>query len=106
VDVTRLSPYGRMMSSEPEERRPAEAAVRPRSHPEPPAVSAEDRLEMVRSQNLAAPQVQPVDLTEARELLAQVMRQVAAGSRQELRQVYHYDRLRELCCRLQETGEA
>ena len=76
--------------------------------PEPQALetSEGDRVELVRGQNLASPPVAEVDLKETAVLLRQVAHQLSLMSRQEMRELYQFDRLRELCCRLQEPEGA
>jgi hypothetical protein len=68
------------------------------------ATPAEDRLELVRSQNLDSLHPEPEDMQQARELLGQVGRLLGGMGKAALREVYQFDRLRELCCRLQESN--
>uniref|UniRef100_A0A7C3V6Z0 Uncharacterized protein n=1 Tax=Desulfobacca acetoxidans TaxID=60893 RepID=A0A7C3V6Z0_9BACT len=64
---------------------------------------AEDRLELVRTQNLASPPSVPVDLTKAAELLGQVQDQMQLLEKQDARELYQYDRLRDLLYRVSQT---
>lgn len=72
--------------------------------PEPAGLetSEGDRVELVRGQNLASPPAAEMDLKQAALLLRQVAHQLNLMSRQEMRELYQFERLRDLCCRLQE----
>jgi hypothetical protein len=59
-------------------------------------VQMEDRLELVRTQNLASPAQESVDLVQAAELLRQVKDQMHILDKQEARELYQFDRLRDL----------
>ncbi|MDI6854699.1 MAG: hypothetical protein QME75_13980 [Deltaproteobacteria bacterium] len=59
------------------------------------------RVQLVRAQNLLSPALENADLKKAAVLLRQVTHQFATMERQEMRQLYQVDRLRDLCCRLQ-----
>jgi len=63
--------------------------------------SAEDRVELVRTQNLASPPSEEVDMDQALELLQQVQQHWNNLSRQDLRGLYQFDRLRDLCTQVQ-----
>jgi hypothetical protein len=66
---------------------------------------SEARADLVRAQNLASPALKDADLKEAAVLLRQVTHQFATMERQEMRRIYQFDRLRELCCQLQGGAE-
>lgn len=74
--------------------------------PVPGETVNEDRLEKVRSQNLASPAPEPVDLQQALVLIRQVQEQMTSLDRGEARDLYQFDRLRDLCCRVYENSEA
>jgi len=59
-------------------------------------VQMEDRLELVRTQNLASPPQESVDLAQAADLLRQVKDQMHILGKQEARELYQFDRLRDL----------
>lgn len=63
-------------------------------------VDTEDRLELVRAQNLASPPQEPVDLARAAELLGQGQDQLHLLGKQEARELYQFDRLRNLMYRV------
>ena len=63
-------------------------------------LETEDRLELVRTQNLASPPQEPVDLTRAADLLRQVQDQMQTMDKQEARELYQFDRLRDLLYRV------
>jgi predicted Zn-dependent protease len=63
--------------------------------------SEEDRVELVRAQNLASPPPEEVDIDQALELLQQVQQGLSAFNRQDLRELYQFDRLRDLCAQVQ-----
>lgn len=68
--------------------------------------AAEDRVELVRAQNLASPRPEHVDLKKAVNLLRQVTHQLQLVERKEMQQLYQFDRLRDLCCRIHDQPEA
>lgn len=72
----------------------------------PEKVEAEDRLELVRTQNLSAPPQEPVDLTRAAELLGQVQNQMQVLEKQDARELYQFDRLRDLLYRVSQSEGA
>ena len=63
-------------------------------------VQTEDRLELVRTQNLASPPQEPVDLAKAADLLRQVQNQMQGLDKQDAQDLYQYDRLRDLMYRV------
>lgn len=66
----------------------------------PEVVDNEDRLELVRAQNLVSPAQEDVDLARAAELLQQVQDQLQTMDKQEARELYQFDRLRDLLYRV------
>lgn len=70
-------------------------------NPENQAAEAEDRVELVRTQNLASPPAEEVDVNQALELLQQVQDNLSQMNRQDLRELYQFDRLRDLCTQVQ-----
>jgi len=63
-------------------------------------IDSEDRLELVRTQNLASPPQEAVDLARAAELMRQVQEQFLGMEKQEARELYEFDRLRDLLYRV------
>jgi len=59
-------------------------------------LETEDRLDLVRTQNLASPPQEPVDLARAADLLRQVQDQMQTMNKQDAKELYHFDRLRDL----------
>jgi hypothetical protein len=87
------------------------ASARPENPPAPlaeaaPEALAPDRVALVHAQNLASPPAAEVDLKQAAVLLRQVTHQFSLMNRQEMRELYQFQRLRDLCCRLQEQEGA
>ncbi len=70
-----------------------------------PGTETQDRVELVRAQNLASPPPEQVDIKRAANLLRQVSHQLSVLDRQDVRRLYQFDRLRDLCCLLQECAE-
>jgi hypothetical protein len=68
-------------------------------------LGTEDRLELVRIQNLASPPQEPVDLAKAAELLRQVQDQMQTMDKQDARELYQFDRLRDLLYRISQPEE-
>ncbi len=58
--------------------------------------SGEDLVDLVTNQNLASPASQEIDLTQAQQLLQQVQQNLGGSNRQDLSELYQYDRLREI----------
>ncbi len=104
MEITRLTLDGTPGLREPEEHKEA-GAPGPRQTTAMPR-TGEDRVDLVRAQNLASPLPQDLDLKEALRLLTQVTRQVEAADRQDLRRLFHDEPLRELCCRLAKAAGA
>ncbi|MBI4642818.1 MAG: hypothetical protein HY790_07585 [Deltaproteobacteria bacterium] len=63
--------------------------------------SAQDRVELIRTQNLASPPSEEVDMDQALELLQQVQQDLSNLDRNNLRELYQFDRLRDLCAQVQ-----
>ncbi len=63
-------------------------------------VASQDRLDLVRTQNLASPAQEPVDLAKAADLLRQVQNQMQGLDKQDARDLYQFDRLRDLMYRV------
>ena len=61
----------------------------------------EDRVELVRAQNQASPPAEEVDMDRALELLQQVQQDLSTTNRQDLQELYQFDRLRDLCTQVQ-----
>ena len=70
----------------------------------PEKAEAKDRLELVRAQNMASPPQEPIDLARAAELLRQVQGQMNILEKQEARELYQFDRLRDLLYQVSQTG--
>jgi hypothetical protein len=66
----------------------------------PEMVDSEDRLDLVRRQNLASPPQEAVDLTKAAGLLKQVQDQMQVLNKQDAGELYQFDRLRDLMYRV------
>ena len=67
-------------------------------------LETEDRLELVRTQNLASPPQEPVDLAKASDLLRQVQGQMQTMDKQDAGELYQSDRLRDLLYRVSQPG--
>jgi predicted lipid-binding transport protein (Tim44 family) len=65
------------------------------------AAAEEDRVDLVTNQNLASPPPAEVDVNQAQELLQQVQQGWSDFGRQDLRELYNFDRLREICAQVQ-----
>jgi hypothetical protein len=101
VEISSHYPYFARLAQEPQE----QTATPPQSAKTPETTAAEmvgteDRLELVRTQNLASPPQEPVDLAKAAELLRQVQDQMQGLNRQDAQELYQFDRLRELMYRV------
>jgi hypothetical protein len=69
-------------------------------------LETEDRLELVRTQNLASPPQEPVDLAKAADLLRQVQDQMQTMDKQDAGELYQFDRLRDLLYRVSQPEGA
>lgn len=108
MEISGLPPYlAAQVSNDPENlvANGQDAAKTPKAAPAQEA-AAKDRVELVRSQNLVSPPPEDTDLKKAAILLRQVSHQLKTMERQDMRQLYQFDRLRDLCCRLQGSAEA
>lgn len=102
MEISGLSPYqAAQVSAEPENQ------VSTKQDPPETQVTApaqetgiNDRVELVRAQNLASPPPEDMDVKKASLLLRQVAHQLTLMERQDMRQLYQFERLRDLCCRL------
>jgi hypothetical protein len=63
-------------------------------------IAVQDRVALVRAQNLASPPVETATLKEALTLVRQVRDQLTVMDRDDKGRLYQFDRLRELCLRL------
>ena len=72
-------------------------------NPENQTASEQDRVELVRTQNLASPPQEQVDVNQAQQILQQVQQDWSQMSRQDLRDLYQSDRLRDLCTQVQQA---
>ena len=63
--------------------------------------ATEDRVDLVRAQNLASPPPAEVDVDQAQQLLQQVQQDLSLTNRQDLQDLYNFDRLRDLCTQVQ-----
>jgi hypothetical protein len=98
--------YTAKLAPEPEEQASGgQPASRPTEAEMPEQAAAEDRLELVRAQNLASPAQEPVDLAKAAELLHQVQDQMNLLEKQEARELYQFDRLRDLLYQVSQNGD-
>lgn len=87
----------------PEQQEQTAAGQQTQKSTEPTAaglLETEDRLELVRTQNLASPPQEPVDLARAADLLRQVQDQMQTMDKQNARELYQFDRLRDLLYRV------
>jgi len=107
VEISSYFPYyTAKLAPEPEEQ--ATAGQQAQKTPESAAaglLETEDRLELVRTQNLASPPQEPVDLARAADLLRQVQDQMQTMDKQNARELYQFDRLRDLLYRVSQPGE-
>jgi hypothetical protein len=76
-------------------------AAQEAKNPDNQTVSEEDRVDLVTNQNLASPPPAEVDVNQAQQLLQQVQQDWSSFSRQDLRELYQVDRLREICAQVQ-----
>jgi hypothetical protein len=108
VEISNLNPYyTAKLAPEPEEQssggQPASRGIEANN---PEQTAAQDRLERVRAQNMASPPREPVDLARAAELLRQVQDQMHLLGKQEARELYQFDRLRDLLYQVSQNKEA
>jgi hypothetical protein len=102
VEISSYNPYyTAKLAPEPEEQ--TTVSQQAQKNPEAKAagmLATEDRLELVRTQNLASPPQEPVDLAKAADLLRQVQNQMQTLDKQDARELYQFDRLRDLLYRV------
>jgi hypothetical protein len=79
----------------------SQQATQEAQNPENQTTSEEDRVDLVTTQNLASPPPAEVDVNQAQQLLQQVQQDWSNFSRQDLRELYQFDRLREICAQVQ-----
>ncbi len=106
VEISNLYPYyTAKLTPEPQEQSSCgQPASGPTEANNPEQPTAEDCLELVRTQNMASPPQEPVDLARAAELLRQVQDQMNVLEKQEARELYQFDRLRELLYQVSQNG--
>ncbi len=108
MEISGLSPYqAAQVSTEPEN----QVSTKQDSHEAQGTAPVQetgvnDRVELVRTQNLASPPPEHVDIKRAVLLLRQVTHQLTLMERQDMRQLYQFERLRDLCCQLHGAAEA
>jgi hypothetical protein len=108
LEIYGLSPHeAAPVTADPENQAStgANAAANPGASPAQ-KTAAGDRVELVRTQNLASPAPVDMDGPKAALLLRQVTQEIKLMERQDMRHLYQFDRLRELCCRLHGAAEA
>lgn len=105
VEISNVySYYTAKLAPEPEEQTSCgQSAPRRTEANTPEQVAVEDRLELVRAQNMASPPQEGVDLSRAAELLRQVQDQMNLLEKQEARELYQFDRLRDLLCQISQN---
>jgi hypothetical protein len=106
VEISNLYPYyTAKLAPEPEEQTSCgQTAARATEANNLEQATVEDRLELVRAQNVASPPQEPVDLARAAELLRQVQDQMNVMEKQEARELYQFDRLRDLLYQVSQNG--
>ena len=63
--------------------------------------AAQDRVDLVTAQNQASPAPEELDMGQALQLLQQVQENLSLSNRQDLQDLYQFDRLRDLCAQVQ-----
>jgi hypothetical protein len=106
VEISNYFPYyTAKLTPEPEEQASGgQSASRPTEADAPEQAAAEDRLELVRAQNMASPTPETVDLAGAADLLRQVQDQLNLLEKQEAQELYQFDRLRDLLYQVSQNG--
>jgi hypothetical protein len=102
VEISNYYPYyTTKLATEPEQQATAGQQA-PKSTEATAAgmLETEDRLDLVRTQNLASPPQEPVDLAKAADLLRQVQDQMQTMGKQDARELYQFDRLRDVLYRI------
>jgi hypothetical protein len=107
VEISNQYPYyTAKLAPEPEEQTACgQPASRRTEANSPEEAAVVDRLELVRAQNIASPAQEPVDLARAAELLRQVQDQMNLLEKQEARELYQFDRLRDLLFQVSTTEQ-
>ncbi len=98
MEISALQPY-QTVNLAPESEEQIALSPQPARAEEtqpPQEVASGDRVELVRTQNLASPTAEPVDLERALGLVHQVQEQFNLMPREDMRQMYQFDRLRDL----------
>lgn len=108
VEISNLYPYytAKLMREPDDQTSCGQPASRGTEANNPDSSAAEDCLELVRAQNMASPAQEPVDLARAAELLRQVQNQMNLLEKQEARELYQFDRLRNLLCQVSQNEGA
>jgi len=102
VEISSHYPYypAQLTPESPEQAAGAQKSLKSTDDRAAGQVQNEDRLELVRTQNLASLSQEPVDLAKAADLLRQVQEQMQVLGRQDARELYQFDRLRDLMYRV------
>jgi len=106
VEISNLYPYyTAKLAPEPEQQSSCGQTVSgPNQAQNQEQTTTEDCIELVRTQNMASPPQEPVDLAKAAELLRQVQDQMNVLEKQEAMELYQFDRLRELLYQVSQNG--
>ena len=106
MEISSHFPYHKhLLAAEPKDQAEGSQANSPKTDaPVPEKLDSQDRLELVRAQNLVSPPQEAVDLAKAAELLRQVQDQFLLLEKQEARELYQFDRLRNLLYRVSQTN--
>ena len=107
MEISSHYPYytARLSTESQEQAAGSQRAAKASDATAPGEVNAEDRLDLVRTQNLASPIQEPVDLSRAADLLQQVQGQMQGLDKQDAQDLYQYDRLRDLMYRVAQPQE-
>jgi hypothetical protein len=109
VEISSHYPYytANKLTPEPEEQASgSQQALKSPGAEAAETVETEDLLDLVRAQNLASPPQEPVDLAKAADLLKQVHGQMQTLDKQDARELYQFDRLRDLLYRVSNPNGA
>jgi hypothetical protein len=108
VEISNYYPYytGKLATEPEEQTSGGQPASRLTETDMPEQAASEDRFELVRAQNVASPAQEPVGLARAAELLRQVQDHMNLMEKQEARELYQFDRLRDLLYRVSQNGSA
>jgi hypothetical protein len=107
VEISSHYPYytARLSTESQEQTAGSQQAAKTSDATAPGEVDTQDRLDLVRTQNLASPIQEPVDLSRAADLLQQVQGQMQGLDKQDAQNLYQYDRLRDLMYRVSQPQE-